>query len=171
MSALTVLKTFFSFFYHPFPLSSIWMGMHGSSMECSRIHSRVGLEFHHLLQIPSGSSPISVSCAGKLNKKINALCLFSLKVEPTESILKVWYFIPRDVCPQRCLVWLTRDNTSWTTASISHPTWIFLSKGLKRNNFSRIKLDQWGLVWKCEKCSAWKRCSVFFCVMYGNSRL
>lgn len=71
--------------------------MHGSSMECSRIHSRVGLEFHHLLQIPSGSSPISVSCAGKLNKKINALCLFSLKVEPTESILKVWYFIPRDV--------------------------------------------------------------------------
>lgn len=117
---------FFFFFYHPFPLSSIWMGMHGSSMECSRIHSRVGLEFHHLLQIPSGSSPISVSCAGKLNKKINALCLFSLKVEPTESILKVWYFIPRDVCPQRCLVWLTRDNTFWTTASISHPTWIFL---------------------------------------------
>lgn len=97
MSALTVLKTFFSFF-----LPSISLLI--SSMECSRIHSRVGLEFHHLLQIPSGSSPISVSCAGKLNIKINALCLFSLKVEPTESILKVWYFIPRDVCPQRCLV-------------------------------------------------------------------
>lgn len=139
MSALTVLKTLF--FKHPLPLSAIWMGMPGSSMECSWMYSRDGLEFHHLRQIPSGSSLISVSCAGKFNKQINALFLFFLKAKFTDSRVGTG-IIPREVFPLRCFVWLTRESMRRTTASISHPTWIFLLKSLERNHFSRKKLEK-----------------------------
>lgn len=44
------------------------LGRITSSMQRSRIHSRVGLEVHHLLQIYSGSRPISVSLIWKFNK-------------------------------------------------------------------------------------------------------